>query len=75
MRHINDQTSVCAWVEELQCLPYNPNLLFKPQGESQPDDMDNDDFILGLQTEFNVICCASMETCVCMDATHATNIN
>ena len=78
MRHTNDQTSVCAWVEELQCLPYNPILLFKPQGEPQPDDMDNirnDDFILGLQTEFQRdVLCKYGNMCVCMDATHGTNM-
>ena len=41
MHHTNDQTSVCAWAEELHSLPYNPILLFKPQGEPQPHDMDN----------------------------------
>jgi len=39
MQHINDHTSVCAWVEELKSLPYNPVLLFKPQGKPQPQDM------------------------------------
>ena len=43
MCHTNDQASVCAWV------PYN---LFKPQGASQSDIIDNNDFILGLQTRF-----------------------
>ena len=55
VRHSNDLTSVCAWVEELKSLPNNPVLLFKPQGEPQPDGMDNvgnDDFILGVQTQF-----------------------
>ena len=55
IRHTNDLTSVCAWVEEMRALPYNPILLFKPQGATQPQDMDNvgiDDFILGIQTEF-----------------------
>ena len=51
MRHTNDLTSVCAWVEELRTLPNSPVLLFKPQGEPQPDDMNNvrkDDFVLGI---------------------------
>ena len=67
MRHSNDLTSVCAWVEELKSLPYNPILLFKPQGEPQPEYMDNignNDFILAIQTEFSVTCYACMETCV-----------
>jgi hypothetical protein len=55
IRHSNDLISVCGWVEEMNSLPFNPILLFKPQGEPQPHDMDNignDDFILGVQTEF-----------------------
>ena len=50
MRHQNDLTSVCAWVEELRSLPNNPGLLLKPQGEPQPDgtcmnNIGKDDFI------------------------------
>ena len=78
MRHENDLTSICAWVEELNSLPYNPVLLFKPQGEPQPHDMDNvgtDDFILGIQTQFQRdMLCKYGDTCVCMDATHGTNM-
>ena len=54
-RHANDLTSVCAWVDELKSLPYNPVLLFKPQGEAQTEDMNNfgnNDFILAIQTRF-----------------------
>ena len=57
MRHSNDLTSVCAWVEELISSPNNPVLLFKAQGEEQPHGMDNvgsDDFILGIQTDFQL---------------------
>ena len=64
IRHSNDLCSVRAYVEELRSLTYNPVLLFKVQGELQSDDMDNignDDFILGIQTQFNVTCCVSME--------------
>ena len=32
MHHINDLTSVCAWVKEFETLPYNPIIIFKPQG-------------------------------------------
>ena len=41
IRHFNDLTSVCVWVEEMKCQAYNPILLFKQQGEPQPDSMDN----------------------------------
>ena len=78
MRHSNDLTSVCAWVEELKSLPYNPILLFKPQGEPQPEYMDNignNDFILAIQTEFQRdMLCLYGNMCVCMDATHGTNM-
>ena len=78
MRHSNDLTSVCAWVKELTSLPYNPILLFKPQGEPQPYDMDNignGDFILGIQTEFQRDMLRQHgDLCVCMDATHGTNM-
>ena len=77
MRHVNDLTSICAWVEELNSLPYNPVLLFKPQGEPQPHDMDDvgtDDFILRIQTQFQRDVCKYGDTCVCMDATHGTNM-
>ena len=78
MRHSNDLTSVCAWVEELMSLPYNPILLFKPQGEPQPQHMDNvgnNDFILALQTQFQRdMLCMYGSMCICMDSTHGTNV-
>lgn len=70
------KNSVCALVEEAKALEYNPILLFKPQGEDQPEGMDNigkQDFLLCLQTEFQ---CDALEkygnNVVCMDATHGT---
>ena len=54
---------------------YNPTLCFKPQGENQPDNMDNvahDDFLLGIQTEFQRDMLLKYG-CICMDATHGTN--
>ena len=78
MRHKNDLTSVCAWVEELRSYPNNPIILFKAQGVAQPDNMDNvgtDDFILGIQTQFQCdILCKYGNICICMDATHGTNM-
>ena len=47
--------SVCAWIKELETLPYNSIVVFKPQGKPQPENMDNvgkDDFLLGIQTQF-----------------------
>ena len=47
---------VCApAVKEMEFHSYNPILCFKPQGENQPNNMENvahDDFLLGIQTEF-----------------------
>ena len=53
-RHHNDYTSILTWVEELRSLPYNPVVLFKQQEEQEEDmnDIGTDDFVLGLQTEF-----------------------
>ena len=72
----NDLISVVGWVEELKTQPYNSILLFKPQGELQTENKDNigkDDFILGIQTEFQRdMLCKYGDMCVCMDATHGT---
>ena len=77
IRHANDFTSVCAWVEEMKSQPYNPILLFKQQGEQQPKEIDNvgvNDFIIGTQTEFQWDMLIKYgNQCVCMDATHGTN--
>ena len=77
IRHFNDLTNVCVWVEEMKCQAYNPILLFKQQGEPQPDSMDNvgvNDFIIGIQTEFQRDMLLKYgDVCVCMDATHGTN--
>ena len=74
----NDLTSVCAWVEELRSLPNNPVLLFKPQGEPQPDGVNNvgkDDFILRIQTQFQRdMLCTYGHMCICMDGTRGTNM-
>lgn len=78
MKHTNDLLSVKALVEELNCLAYSPVILFKSQGDEQPEFMDNvgtDDFIIGLQTEFQ----RDMQrqhshVCICMDSTHRTNM-
>ena len=56
---------------------YNPTLCFKPQGDNQPEDMDNvahDDFLLVIQTEFQRDMLLKYgDLCICMDATHGTN--
>ncbi len=55
IRHTNDLTSVTSWVEEMGTQKYNPVLVFKQQGNEQPENIDNvvrNDFLLGMQTEF-----------------------
>ena len=55
-RNPNDLTSVCTWVEEFKEDPHNPILLFKPQGQQleNMDDVGTDDFMLVLQTQFQL---------------------
>lgn len=76
-KHTNDQTSVRAWVCEMAELPYNPVVVFKAQGDKQGDTMDNiadDDFLLGIQTEFQCDLLRQFGAeAVCMDSTHGTN--
>ena len=55
-RHANKLISVNTWILDMQALPYNPILIYKEQGRSQPDNLDNladDDFLLCIQTEFS----------------------
>lgn len=73
-RHCNDHLSVVAWIAELETSPsYNPVLLFKQQGESH-DVLDEDNFLLCLQTEFQRDVMKSFAgKVICIDATHSTN--
>ena len=68
----NDLLSVCAWVEELQSLEYNPILCFKPQGEigkAECSTLTTEDFLV-MQTEFQ--CNALKQYAVLIDSTHGT---
>ena len=69
-RHANDLTSVMAWVEECKRSPHNPVLFFKPQGKQQEEDMDDmgdNDFLLVLQTQFQLdMLKANGHKCICM---------
>ena len=52
-KHQDDATSVNIWVEEMRSSKGNPVILYKKQGEPQPDDCDNlcnDDLVLAIQT-------------------------
>lgn len=78
-KHTNDLTSVCAWVEELKSLPYNPILNFKLQGDSSfqgiTGSLTCDTFLLSIQTEYQ---CNALRyfgnKIICMDSTHGTNV-
>ena len=74
-RHNNDHFSVCAWVQEVEELDYNPVTLFKAQGVDGSSRLSTEDFIIGIQTEFQK---DIMEEyggdIMCMDATHDTNV-
>jgi hypothetical protein len=73
-RHANDHTSVCAWVEEMRTAPFNPILVFKPQGVSS-NGLPEDDFLLVFQNEFQLEMLKEFgKNVVCCDATHATNV-
>lgn len=53
-RHADDAISIDMLVKELQAEPYNPILLYKPQGITDPNlsTISKDGSILALQTEF-----------------------
>lgn len=63
-------------MEELKTLPYNPVVLFKPQGQRKSDSMDNlstDDFLIVLQIQFQRDAMKEHGNAVIMmDATHGT---
>ena len=70
----DDASSVLYWVEEMEREQYNPVLWFKRQGQDSPDDgVEKNDFLLGLQTEFQKeMFVKYAQKLVCVDATHGT---
>ena len=66
----NDLISTNAWVQEMKEMPYNPVLLYKSQGE----EVEDSNFILALQTEFQKLALQKhgMKV-VMMDATHGVS--
>ena len=75
-RHENDATSVSVIVEELREEPFNPILIYKPQGTKDPlySTLSDDTFILALQTKFQKeLYEAHASTILCIDSTHGTN--
>ena len=54
-KHPNDQSSVCAWVKEMQSMEFDPVLVFKQQGvPSSEDGVNQDDFMLAIQTKYQL---------------------
>ncbi|XP_014679733.1 PREDICTED: uncharacterized protein LOC106819642 [Priapulus caudatus] len=70
----NDADSVLFWVEEMTTEDYNPVICFKRQGEkSIYPGVENKDFLLGLQTEFQAkMFKQHAHKVVCLDGTHGT---
>jgi len=74
-RHQIDATSVNI-VEELRNEPYNPVLIYKPQGRSDPQfpTLQDDTFVLAIQTKFQKdLYEAHASTIFYIDSTHGTN--
>ena len=74
-RHQNDALSVSVIVEELQGEPYNPMLIYKPQGAKDPlyPMVPEDTFILALQTKFQMeLYERHASVILCIDSTHGT---
>lgn len=75
-RHENDATSVDILVRELQQEPFNPILIYKPQGvvNDEYPTISKDSFIVAVQTEFQVDLYRKFSSKIlCIDATHSTN--
>ena len=75
-KHKEDAVSVQLAVKELQHEPFNPVLIYKPQGvkSSEHPALTEDAFVLVLQTEFQMqLYQAYAESVLCIDSTHGTN--
>lgn len=75
-RHENDAMSVSILVRELQQEPFDPILIYKPQGmivEEYPT-LAKDSFVVAVQTEFQMELYRKYSSKIlCIDATHSTN--
>ena len=74
--HEDDATSVNVMVQELTEEPFNPVLIYKPQGmkETQYPMVPEDTFMLVLQTQFQIeLYRQHASTILCIDSTHCTN--
>ena len=78
-RHKDDATSVHAWVEEMKKKgDGNPVLLYKPQGETPPEqyaNLQDGDFVLVLQTplQAEMLLTLGPKRIVYVERTHGTN--
>ena len=63
-------------VEELKGEPFNPILMYKPQGTKEPQYpmLPKESFVLALQTKFQIdLYQKHASTILCIDSTHGTN--
>jgi len=66
--------SVFYWVAEMETEEHNPVLCFNSQGEnSDHAGFEKNDFLLGIQTQFQQMFVKYAQKLVCVDATHGTN--
>lgn len=76
IRHQSDPLSVAEVVASLREEPYDPVLLYKAQGESDPKhpNIPADGFILAIQTKFQKELYEKYgHSILCIDGTHGTN--
>ena len=75
-RHANDHSSVCAWVEEMKSMDFDPVIAFKKQDmPTSEQGVLPGGFMLAFQTEYQKeVMKAFGNNVVCIDATHGTNI-
>ena len=76
MWHQDDATSVSLVVAELQQEPFNPILVYKPQGilDNQYPSLPTESFTLIIQTEFQMqLYRKYAHKILCIDSTHCTN--
>ena len=76
IRHQSDPLSVAQVVSDLREEPYDPVLLYKAQGEKDPNfpKIPVEGFILAIQTQFQKELYEKYgHTILCIDATHGTN--
>ena len=75
-RHKDDSISVTMMVSELKEEPFNPILVFKPQGSQDPGfpTLSAETFVLAIQTQFQMELYRRYATTIlCIDSTHGTN--